>query len=294
MSMPVISLPLYQSKLSSFPSINTPFLPFSFSSNKLSSSVSILYNASHVTSHRLSSTGQSVPATSTNPTSVTVETDNWSDSGAGATAFVIHARNRIGLLQVITRVFKVLGLRVEKATVEFEGEYFTETFHVTDSHGNRIEDADSLDKIKKALIDAIDGGDGAAELKVRSTGRGVVVRRAGLGLGERRAMAERMFGLMDRFLKNDPICLQRDILDHVEYTVARSRFNFDDFEAYQVILVQLVLEVLPKWIGIFWILAGMHPYWFSFIFMHPYCLILIQITLRLQLLEDLILKWWYV
>ncbi|XP_052723045.1 uncharacterized protein LOC108343809 isoform X1 [Vigna angularis] len=66
---------------------------------------------------------------------------------------------------------------------------------------------------------------------------GVVVRRSGLvdGVGERRAKAERMFTLMDGFLKKDPLSLQKDILNHVEYTVARSRFNFDDFEAYQVI-----------------------------------------------------------
>lgn len=61
-------------------------------------------------------------------------------------------------------------------------------------------------------------------------------------LGERRTKAEKMFGLMDGFSKNDPISLQKDILDHVEYTVARSRFSFDDFEAFQVI----VLGILSK------------------------------------------------
>lgn len=62
------------------------------------------------------------------------------------------------------------------------------------------------------------------------------MRRPGLAeaIGERRAKAERMFSLMDGFLKNDPLTLQKDILNHVEYTVARSRFSFDDFEAYQV------------------------------------------------------------
>ena len=94
-----------------------------------------------------------------------------------------------------------------------------------------------MEKIKKALIDAVDGGGG--EVKVgssSSTGKGVVVRRGGgLGGGETRVRVERMFGLMDRFLKSDPSSLQKDILDHVEYTVARSRFSFDDFEAYQVV-----------------------------------------------------------
>lgn len=61
----------------------------------------------------------------------------------------------------------------------------------------------------------------------------VVVRRAGFGADSK---AEKFFALMDEFLKNDPASLQREILYHVEYTVARSRFSFDDFEAYQVLI----------------------------------------------------------
>lgn len=99
-----------------------------------------------------------------------------------------------------------------------------------------------MDRIEKALRDAIgDGGDGTAAVPAVSlaASRGFVVRRAGLlpDSGERRAKAERLFGLMDGFRKNDPVSLQKDILDHVEFTVARSRFYFDDFEAYQVILL---------------------------------------------------------
>lgn len=68
-----------------------------------------------------------------------------------------------------------------------------------------------------------------------------------IGEGERRAKAERMFGLMDGFLKNDPISLQKDILDHVEYTVARSRFNFDDFEAYQALSHSVRDRLIERW-----------------------------------------------
>ena len=39
---------------------------------------------------------------------------------------------------------------------------------------------------------------------------------------------------VDRYLSNDVVSIQRDILDHVEYTVARNYFVFDDFKAYQV------------------------------------------------------------
>lgn len=107
------------------------------------------------------------------------------------------------------------------------------TFFVADSRGNKIDDQKSWESIKKALIEAIDGDDDTA-LSVAPQARGVVVRKPRLDFGERKGQAERMFGLMDVFLKNDPISLQKDILHHVEYTVARSRFSFDDFEAYQV------------------------------------------------------------
>ncbi|KAA8519744.1 hypothetical protein F0562_014000 [Nyssa sinensis] len=56
-----------------------------------------------------------------------------------------------------------------------------------------------------------------------------------------------MFGLMDGFLKNDPISLQKDILDHVEYTVARSRFSFDDFEAYQALSHSVRDRLIERW-----------------------------------------------
>ncbi|XP_010919434.3 uncharacterized protein [Elaeis guineensis] len=169
-----------------------------------------------------------------------------------ATAFVIRARNWIGLLQVITRVFKILGLRIERATIEVEGEFFVKRFLVVDSHGAKIEDPESLDRIERALRDAIDGaadrtpaGPGTARLGSRS----LVVRRAGLvpESGEGKAKAERMFSLMDGFLKNDPISLQKDILDHVEYTVARSRFSFDDFEAYQAVSHSVRDRLIERW-----------------------------------------------
>ncbi|MQL68921.1 hypothetical protein Taro_001222, partial [Colocasia esculenta] len=173
------------------------------------------------------------------------------------TAFEIRARNRIGLLQVITRVFKVLALRIEKATVEFEGDFFVKRFFVVDSHSRKIEDAESLERIRRALLDAIgaehiERADGGVPLAVRAaSSRGPVVRRGGLvaegAALEGRAKAETMFALMDGFLKNDPLSLQKDILHHVEYTVARSRFNFDDFEAYQGLSHSVKDRLIERW-----------------------------------------------
>ncbi|XP_058095792.1 uncharacterized protein LOC131241132 isoform X2 [Magnolia sinica] len=183
--------------------------------------------------------------------SISVDNAASDPSDAAATCFVIKARNKIGLLQIITRVFKVLGLRIEKASVEFEGEFFIKRFFVTDSHGNKIEDRESLNLIEKALLDALEDGDGvaAAAGPAAAASRGLAVRRAGLlpDLGEKRAKAERMFHLMDGFLKNDPVSLQKDILDHVEYTVARSRFSFDDFEAYQALSHSVRDRLIERW-----------------------------------------------
>ncbi|VFQ78492.1 unnamed protein product [Cuscuta campestris] len=166
------------------------------------------------------------------------------------TVFEVRARNRIGLLQVITRVFNVLGLKIDRAVVEFEGELFVKKFYVTDLRGRKIEDDENLERIQMALMDAVEGGGhGAVAPRVGDGGRGVAFRKAGLGidLGDRKGKAERMFGLMDGFLKNDPVSLQKDILDHVEFTVARSRFNFDDFEAYQALSHSVRDRLIERW-----------------------------------------------
>ncbi|KAG6583977.1 Glycogen phosphorylase 1, partial [Cucurbita argyrosperma subsp. sororia] len=232
LSLPILGVPVRSSLSLSSPTILFP--PFSVRAKDLSSRFFICQASS-----------------GTNPTSETVfavptiSVDNSEEDES--TSFVIRARNRIGLLQVITRVFKVLGLRIDKATVEFEGDYFTKTFFVSDSHGNKIENLESIDRIKKALMDAIGGDD--LTISTGPATRGIVVRKPGLlsSSMDRTAKAERMFELMDGFLKNDPVSLQKDILDHVEYTVARSRFSFDDFEAYQALSHCIRDRLIERW-----------------------------------------------
>ncbi|WVY93404.1 hypothetical protein V8G54_032492 [Vigna mungo] len=241
--MQTLSFPLFT------PSLSFPINPLSpFPSLTYLSSLSESYATA-----RRSIQLQASPSDSAFASSSTIAVDN-SDTD-DSTAFVIRARSRIGLLQVITRVFKVLGLTVDRATVEFEGDFFVKKFFVTDSHGNKIEDSDSLERIKRALAEAVGGdgdGDGRGTVSVTRpavANPGVVVRRPGLvdGVGERRAKAERMFTLMDGFLKNDPLSLQKDILNHVEYTVARSRFSFDDFEAYQALSHSVRDRLIERW-----------------------------------------------
>lgn len=259
-SLPFLTIS-HQFKLS-FPSSSNLSTPFSTPSRKFTPP-SILCSSANGPKPLRASTSESASAT----TEIVVENSESDDS----TVFVIRARNRIGLLQVVTRVFKVLGLLIDKASVEFEGDFFVKRFFVTDSHGNKVEDEEGLERIKNALMDAI-GGDGT--VSVGPATRGVVVRRPGLGMAseERSAKAERMFALMDKFQKNDPISLQKDILDHVEYTVARSRFSFDDFEAYQVL-----------WVGFLLCFCSVKKFWFeSIIFSNFFGLLLILLELSEQ------------
>ncbi|KAK9022873.1 hypothetical protein V6N11_003112 [Hibiscus sabdariffa] len=223
---------------------NTSFSYFTFPSKNVSARPILLtFPCRNTLPLTLSAAKHPSASSETNAsTSVTVAPEN----NENATAFVFRTRNRIGLLQIISRVFSVLGLRIDKATVDCEGDYFVKTFFVTDSRGNKIKDQKSLESIKKALIEAIDGDDDAT-VSVAPATRGVVVRKPQLEFGEGKGKAERMFGLMDVFLKNDPISLQKDILDHVEFTVAKSRFSFDDFEAYQALAHSVRDRLIERW-----------------------------------------------
>jgi len=44
---------------------------------------------------------------------------------------------------------------------------------------------------------------------------------------------EKMWELMSSYMGTDRQSIQRQIVNHVEYTLARTRFNFDNFGAYQ-------------------------------------------------------------
>ncbi|KAL1335884.1 hypothetical protein HN51_030328 [Arachis hypogaea] len=244
----LISFPLLTPFNISSSDPHTSFRQIPFSSTRFSS-LSIPCATARRSCSVRASTGESAP--STIAPIISVDNNDPGDS----TVIVIRAHNWIGLLQIITNVFKVLGLKIDRATVEFEGEFFTKRFFVTDSDGNKIEDSESLMRITRALEEAVGAGSNGIGVRTvpalasAAVSRGVVVRRPGFleGLGEHRAKAERMYSLMDGFLKNDPISLQKDILHHVEYTVARSRFSFDDFEAYQALAHTVRDRLIERW-----------------------------------------------
>ena len=69
------------------------------------------------------------------------------------------------------------------------------------------------------------------------------VRRARGG----RRTAKRPAGPADTYTKNDVLSIQQSIVNHVEYTLARSRFRFDNVEAYLATAHSLRDRLIEVW-----------------------------------------------
>jgi starch phosphorylase len=51
----------------------------------------------------------------------------------------------------------------------------------------------------------------------------------------------------DTYRKNDVLSIQESIVNHVEYTLARTRQQFDDFECYQAAAYSLRDRLIEMW-----------------------------------------------
>jgi starch phosphorylase len=58
---------------------------------------------------------------------------------------------------------------------------------------------------------------------------------------------EKMWELMSVYLPSDKATIQRQIVNHVEYTLARTRFNFDNFGAYQAASYAVRDRLIESW-----------------------------------------------
>ena len=56
-----------------------------------------------------------------------------------------------------------------------------------------------------------------------------------------------MWELMGSYLATDTKSIQRQIVNHVEYTLARTRFNFDNFGAYQAAAYATRDRLIESW-----------------------------------------------
>jgi starch phosphorylase len=57
----------------------------------------------------------------------------------------------------------------------------------------------------------------------------------------------RVSELMGQYMKSDIASVQRQIVNHVEYTLARTRFNFDNFGAYQASAYAVRDRLIESW-----------------------------------------------
>jgi len=54
-------------------------------------------------------------------------------------------------------------------------------------------------------------------------------------------------GLMSQYLSRDVLAIQKQIISHVEYTLARTRYNFDSFGAYQATAYAVRDRLIESW-----------------------------------------------
>lgn len=138
----------------------------------------------------------------------------------------IVAPNWPGILASITDKFKVLELEVIKASVDLKDGFVFYKFCVQDQEGNAIVNFEQLKNVEKALRRVLNPA------LWSDLGKNVNLSHS---IGDPETQRRRrLLWLMDQYLKNDVPSIQKSIVDHVEYTIARSRFKFDDFEAYKV------------------------------------------------------------
>jgi starch phosphorylase len=143
-----------------------------------------------------------------------------------STSIEIVAPNWPGILASITDKFKALELQVVNASVDLKDGLVFYKFFIQDLEGNAIVDAKYLEKVEEVLRRVLNPA------LWSDLGKNVNLSQ---NIGDPETQRRRrLLWLMDQYLKNDVPSIQKSIVDHVEYTIARSRFKFDDFEAYKV------------------------------------------------------------
>ena len=152
-------------------------------------------------------------------------------SDPAQTIISVRATNRPGILQLMKSTLEDLGLNVEKTEVDMEGDLTSDTFYVTGDDGARVDDPYDLANIEKVVAVVLN----AHFLKSSGVSRPADKDPShNLPDGSKPKQKDLLYSLMDNYIKNDVLSVQNSIVNHVEYTLARSRYRFDDFEAYQV------------------------------------------------------------
>eukprot|EP00850_Spirogloea_muscicola_P014823 SM000109S14137 [mRNA] locus=s109:79435:85572:- [translate_table: standard] len=129
-----------------------------------------------------------------------------------------------------------------RAVVDTEGDQATDTFYVTDATGGKLLSPADIRLVESRLQDLSNCISADIGGPARRPGR-VFEGLEGEELG-RKALVHQ---LKDTYIRNDVLSVQEAIVNHVEYTLARSRYNFDSYEAYQAVAHSVRDRLIESW-----------------------------------------------
>jgi [protein-PII] uridylyltransferase len=69
----------------------------------------------------------------------------------------VNARDRLGLLHVLTRTLSALNINIVSAIIATYGEHAVDAFYVKDLFGHKIRSPQKLALIERRLIEAVEG-----------------------------------------------------------------------------------------------------------------------------------------
>ena len=79
------------------------------------------------------------------------------DASDAYTVVEIHATDRIGLLHSIAEALFLLRLDIDLAKIDTQGNRVVDVFYLRDWNGRPLRDAERLQALKSALLDAVAG-----------------------------------------------------------------------------------------------------------------------------------------
>ncbi|MEW5297432.1 MAG: hypothetical protein WDW36_000640 [Sanguina aurantia] len=176
-------------------------------------------------------------------TSDMVTLDN--DSDPNYTIISVDADSKPGTLSSITAMFRDLGIEVVKAAVDSAGGRISDKFYVTmhTAAGGKVLDKQKIQDVVEVIQTTLRSKTGQGGL--RPTFDAAAIKSGG-GMGLAR-QKQRLEALMDTYKQNDVLSIQESIVTHVEYTLARSRVAFDNFECYQAASLSIRDRLIESW-----------------------------------------------
>ncbi|KFM28540.1 Glycogen phosphorylase 1 [Auxenochlorella protothecoides] len=173
------------------------------------------------------------PATSEH--SVTVET---TEEGA---LISLTCPNRAGLLSRLTSAFEALGLDVTKADIGGDARHAHDRFWVAKPGGGAVTPAEAA-SIKLTLEGSVAGAGAPAAPPPAAKTRPLLAVP-----GAARDQAHLLHTLMDTYTSDNVLAIQQAIVHHVEYTLAQTRYKFDDLEAYMATAYSIRDRLIESW-----------------------------------------------